>query len=106
MRFRSLAPMIVLFSMSLPAARGSVTPYPAYPGAAESLAYKVTVDGQPVFVHRLPTYNQFQWMDHASFSMPTPGKVHITIASLVNERNIVTCYIRPLVHERRNRDVY
>ena len=47
----------------------SVTPYPAYPGAAESLAYRVTVDGQPVFVHRLPTYNQFQWMDHASFAM-------------------------------------
>ena len=99
MRFRRLAAMIVLFSMFLPAALGSVTPYPAYPGAAESLAYKVTVDGQPVFVHRLPTYNQFQWMDHASFSMPTPGKVHITITSLVNERNIVTCYIRPLAYD-------
>jgi hypothetical protein len=49
-------------------------------------------------VHRLPTYNQFQWMDHASFSMPAPGKVHITITSLVNERNIATCYIRPLAY--------
>ncbi len=87
--------MSVLFSF-LPAARASVTPYPAYPGAAESLAYKMTVDGQPVFVHRLPTYNQFQWMDHASFSMK--GTVHVTITSLVNERNIVTCYIRPAAY--------
>jgi hypothetical protein len=54
----------------------SVTPYPAYPGAAESLAYKVTVDGQPVFVHRLPTYNQFQWMDHASFRHDRQGACH------------------------------
>jgi len=46
------------------------------------------VDGQPVFVHRLPTYNQFQWMDHASFAMS--GKVHVTVTSLVNERNVMT----------------
>ena len=77
---------VLLFSMLPAAAFASVTPYPAYPGAAESLAYKVTVDGQPVFVHRLPTYNQFQWMDHASFAMT--GKVHVTITSLVNERNM------------------
>jgi hypothetical protein len=96
MRSRDLAGAIVLFSMLLPAASASVTPYPPYPGAAQSLAYKVTVDGQPVFVHRLPTYNQFQWMDHASFSMT--GKVHVTITSLVNERNVVTCYIRPLAY--------
>ena len=96
MKFRWLAGSVLVSSMFLPAAFATVTPYPAYPGAAESLAYKVTVDGQPVFVHRLPTYNQFQWMDHASFSMT--GKVHVTITSLVNERNIVTCSIRPLAY--------
>jgi len=48
--------ILLSFSMLLPtAAFASVTPYPAYPGAPESLAYRVTVDGQPVFVHRLPT---------------------------------------------------
>ena len=93
---RLLAGLAVLFSMFLPAAFAAVTPYPAYPGAAPSLAYKVTVDGQAVFVHRFPTYNQFQWMDHASFSMT--GKVHVTITSLVNDRNVVTCYIRPLAY--------
>ena len=85
-----------LLPMLLPGAFASVTPYPAWPGAPPSLAYKVTVDGQPVFVHRLPTYNQFQWMDYASFSMT--GKVHVTITSLVNDRNVVTCYIRPLAY--------
>ena len=85
-----------LLPMLLPAAFASVTPYPAWPGAPPSLAYTVTVDGQPVFVHRLPTYNQFQWMDFASFSMT--GKVHVTITSLVNDRNVVTCYIRPLAY--------
>lgn len=69
---------------------------PSVSRAAPSLAYKVTVDGQPVFVHRLPTYNQFQWMDHASSAMT--GKVRVTITSLVNERNVVTCYIRPLAY--------
>jgi hypothetical protein len=96
MRFRSLACFIAVSLAFLPAAFGAVTPYPAWPGAAPSLAYKVTVDGQPVFVHRLPTYNQFQWMDHASFSMT--GKVHVTVTSLVNERNVVTCFIRPLAY--------
>jgi len=96
MKFRWLAGSVLVSSMFLPAAFATVTPYPAYPGAAESLAYRVTVNGQPVFVHRLPTYNQFQWMDHASFSMS--GKVHIAITSLVNERNIVTCSIRPLAY--------
>jgi len=85
-----------LFSILLPAAIASVAPYPPYPGAAPSLAYKLTVDGQPVFVHRFPTFNQFQWMDHASFAMT--GKVHVTITSLVNERDIVTCSIRPLAY--------
>jgi len=96
MKFRTLACSIALPLAFLPAAFGAVTPYPAWPGAAPSLAYKVTVDGQPVFVHRLPTYNQFQWMDHASFSMT--GKVHVTVTSLVNERNVVTCFIRPLAY--------
>ena len=96
MRFRNLAGLFALSAVLFPAAFGSVLPYPAYPGAAASLAYKVTADGQPVFVHRLPTYNQFQWMDHASFEMT--GKVHVTITSMVNDRNIVTCYIRPLAY--------
>ena len=93
MRCRYLASLSLGFMMLFPAVHASVTPYPAYPGAAESLAYKVTVDGKPVFVHRLPTYNQFQWMDHASFSMT--GTVHVTITSLVNDRKVVTCFIRP-----------
>jgi hypothetical protein len=87
---------IVLFWMFLLPASAAVNPYPPYPGAAPSLAYRVTVDGQPVFVHRFPTYNQFQWMDHASFAMT--GKVHIMITSLVNQRNIVTCHIRPMAN--------
>jgi len=85
-----------MFLLFAPTAFASVTAYPAWPGAPPSLAYKVAVDGVPVFVHRLPTYNQFQWMDHASFSMT--GSVHITITSLVNERNVITCYIRPLAY--------
>ena len=96
MNSKWLTAWIVLFSILVPAACASVTPYPAYPGAAPSLAYKVTVDGQPVFVHRFPTFNQFQWMDHASFAIS--GKVHVTITSLVNQRNVVTCYIRPLAY--------
>jgi len=96
MRLRGLAISIVFFSLIMPAALAAVTPYPPYPGAAPSLAYTVTVDDKPVFVHRLPTYNQFQWMDHASFAMT--GKVRVKITSLVNERNIVTCYIRPLAY--------
>ena len=93
--------LAMFFSISMflsASALAAITPYPAYPGAPESLAYRVTVDGQPVFVHRLPTYNQFQWMDHASFAMPTSGKVHVTVTSLVNERNVITCYIRPAAY--------
>jgi len=96
MKLRLLAGPIVLLATMLPVAFGSVTPYPAWPGEAPSLAYTMTVNGEPVFVHRFPTYNQFQWMDHASFSMT--GKVHVTITSLVNDRNVVTCYIRPLAY--------
>jgi len=36
-------------------------------------------------------------MDHASFAMT--GKVRVTITSLVNARNVVTCSIRPLAYE-------
>jgi hypothetical protein len=74
----------------------TVTPYPPYPGAVPSPAYKVSVDGQPVFVHRFLTYNQFQWMDYASFAMT--GKVRVTITMLVSERKVLTCYVRPLAY--------
>ncbi|MGA2233101.1 MAG: glycosyl hydrolase family 28-related protein, partial [Tepidisphaeraceae bacterium] len=73
-----------------------VTPYPPYPGAAPSTAYKVTVNGQPVFVHNYFTYDQFNWMDYASFSMT--GKVHVEITVLVSERKLITCNIRPLAY--------
>jgi hypothetical protein len=50
--------------MILPLASwAAVTPYPPYPGAVPSVAYKVAVDGQPVFVHNFLTYDQFNWMD-------------------------------------------
>jgi hypothetical protein len=74
----------------------TVTPTPPYPGANPSLAYKVVVDGQPVFAYRYPTFNQFNWMDYAGFSMT--GKVHVTITSLISERDIRTCFIRPLAY--------
>jgi hypothetical protein len=35
-------------------------------------------------------------MDYASFSMT--GKVHVTITSLISERDVRTCYIRPLAY--------
>ena len=74
----------------------AVTPYPPQPGAVASPAYKVTIDGQPVFVHNFPTYDQFQWMDYASFAMT--GKVHVTVTLLVSERKVVTCHVRPLAY--------
>jgi hypothetical protein len=74
----------------------AVTPYPPYPGAVPSVAYKVAVDGQPEFVHNFLTYDQFNWMDYASFSMT--GKVHVTITLLVSERKVLTCNIRPLAY--------
>jgi hypothetical protein len=74
----------------------AVTPYPPYPGAVPSPAYKVTVDGQPVFVHRFLTYNQFNWMDYASFGMT--GKVRVTVTMLVSERKVLTCDVRPLAY--------
>jgi hypothetical protein len=73
-----------------------VTPYPPYPGAVASESYKVTVNGQPVFVHRFLTYDQFNWMDYASFAMT--GKVHVEIACLVSERKVLTCHVRPLAY--------
>jgi len=51
---------MLLFPMLWSAAAfAAVTPYPPYPGAKESPSFKVTVDGQPVFVHRFLTYDQF-----------------------------------------------
>jgi len=81
----------------LPAASfADVTPYPPYPGAVPSIAYKVTVNGQPVFVHNFLTYDQFNWMDYARFSMT--GKVHVEITSLVSDRKVMTCNVRPLAY--------
>ena len=94
MRTRWLAVVIGFAVLLSTAAFGSVVPTPAYPGAAASLAYKISVDGQPVFVHRFSTFNQFQWMDYGSITMT--GKVHVTITSLVNDRNVITCSIHPL----------
>jgi len=78
------------------AALAAVTPYPPFPGAVPSESYKVTVDGQPVFVNRYLTYDQFNWMDYASFSMT--GKVRVTVTLLVSERRVHTCQIRPLAY--------
>jgi len=84
---RLFAVSILMLSMLWPVAGfATVTPTPPYPGASPSLAYKVEVDGQPVFAYRYPTYNQFNWMDYASFSMT--GKVHVTITSLISERDV------------------
>ena len=88
---------IGLLLMLLPAAAfAAVTPYPPYPGAVPSVAYKVAVDGQPVFVHNFLTYDQFNWMDYASFAMT--GKVHVTVTLLVSERKVLTCNVRPLAY--------
>ena len=97
MVFGLSARSMVLFSMLWSvAAFAAVTPYPPYPGAKASPAFKVTVDGQPVFVHRFLTYDQFQFMDYASFSMT--GKVRVTVTNLVGEMNVLTCDIRPLAY--------
>src|ERR1022692_2609364 len=47
--------------------------------------------GAPVFVHNFLTYDQFNWMDYASFSMT--GKVRVTVTMLVSERKVLTCRI-------------
>ena len=86
-----------LLLMLLPVATlAAVTPYPPFPGAVPSESYKVTVDGQPVFVNRYLTYDQFNWMDYASFSMT--GKVRVTVTLLVSERRVHTCQVRPLAY--------
>lgn len=92
----SAAMLALLLLVSQAPAFGGVTPIPPYAGAVESISYKVTVDGQPVFVHRHPTYNQFQWMDFARFTMT--GKVRVTVETLVSQRDVVTCNIRPLAY--------
>ena len=97
MKFGFLAWLMGLILAFLPAAAfAAATPYPPYPGAVPSFADKVTVDGQPLFVHQLLTFDQFQWMDHASFSMT--GKVHVEIECLVSQRKVITCNIRPLAY--------
>ena len=78
MRSRWLRGLFGCLAVLSTAAFGSVVPAPAYPGAAAILAHKVTVDRQPVYVHRFPPFNQFQWMDYGSFAMT--GTVHVTIA--------------------------
>jgi hypothetical protein len=88
---------IGLFLMLLPVASfASVTPYAPFPGAVPSQAYQVTVDGQPVFVHNFLTYDQFNWMDYASFAMT--GKVHVTVTVLISERKVLTAQVRPLAY--------
>jgi polygalacturonase len=62
----------------------------------ESDSYKVTVDGQPVFVHKFFTFNQFNWMDYARFSMTGKAKVEVTL--LVSERRIHTAEVRPIAY--------
>jgi Pectate lyase superfamily protein len=92
-----LARPIGLLAMLLPmVTTAAVTPYPPYPGAAPSESYRVTINDQPVFVHRFLTYDQFNWMDYASFSMTE--KVHVTITMLVSDRKVLTCRIRPLAY--------
>jgi len=61
-----------------------------------SESYRVTVNGRPVFVHRFLTYDQFNWMDYASFAMT--GKVHVEVTLLVSERKVLTCNVRPLAY--------
>jgi len=91
------AVLVAMLAMLCPAASfATVIPTPPYPGASPSLAYKVAADGQPIFTYRYPTYNQFSWMDCASFSMT--GKVHVTITNLVSERDVRACYIRPIAY--------
>ncbi len=74
----------------------AVTPYPPYPGALESDSYRVVADGRPVFVHKFFTFNQFNWMDYASFSMT--GKVKVEVTLFVSDRRIHTAEIRPMAY--------
>src|ERR1035441_6673676 len=89
--------LVVMLAMLCPAAScATVNPTPPYPGASPSLAYRVAVDGQPIFTYRYPTYNQLNWMDYASFSMA--GKVHVTTTDLPRQRHVRPCYIRPTTY--------
>jgi hypothetical protein len=98
MKMKSLVGLVGWLLALVPAsAFADVTPYPPYPGAVPSVAYEVTVNGQPVFVHNYLTFDQFNWMDYASFSMT--GTVHVEITSLVSERTVLTCNIRPLPYD-------
>ena len=96
MRWFPALPMGLLLLLLPVATFADVTPYPPYPGAVPSESYKVTVNGQPVFVHHFLTYDQFNWMDYASFAMT--GKVHVEVTSLVSERKVLTCNVRPLAY--------
>jgi len=96
MKCKWLTVIAASFALLVATAFGSSKPTPPWPGAAASLAYTVTVDGQPVFIDRLPTYNQFQWMDFGRFTLS--GKVHVTVTSAVNDRDIVTACIEPAAY--------
>ena len=94
---RLFAVSLGLLWLALPAAAfADVTPYPSFPNEKASDSYKVTVNGKPVFVHHFLTYDQFNWMDYASFSMT--GKVHVEITNLVSERKVMTCAVRPMAY--------
>jgi len=86
----------LLLALLPAAAIAAVTPYPPYPGAVPSVAYQVAANGQPVFVNNFLTYDQFNWMDYASFAMT--GKVRVTVTVLVSERKVLTCNVRPLAY--------
>lgn len=91
---RSLVRLIGLLLMITPVpALAAVIPYPPYPGAVPSQAYRVAVNGESVFTHHFLTYDQFNWMDYASFGMT--GKVHVTVTVLVSDRKVLACHIRP-----------
>lgn len=97
MQLKALARALGMLILLLPpAAFATVTPYPPYPGAVPSDSYEVSVNGQPVFVHRFLTYDQFNWMDYSSFSMTE--KVHVTVTVHVSERKLLSCAIRPLAY--------
>ena len=85
-------PMAWLLMLMPAAAFATATPYPPYPGAVPSVAYKVSVDGKPVFVHSFLTFDQFNWMDYASFSMT--GKVHVELTCMVSDRKSKACSAR------------
>ena len=55
MKSRLFVCLVGLLLMLLPVGTfAEVMPYPPYPGAVPSQSYKVTVNGQPVFVHQFP----------------------------------------------------